>query len=309
MRWVTASVGVGLLSAAAGCANFPYGPTPPRPLPRVEPAATPSAAQLVNYLNKNAKMVQTLEVTELNLDCRQDSQPVALEAKLFCRKARDFRLLAKSIAGPEVDVGSNGEEFWFWIKRAPEPYVFHCAYADLPQVSQKLQLPFQPDYVLEAMGLTVSATPEACEVKARPGEIELIEKATSAQGQSVTKVVVFDSAPTDEALGNRPRIKQRLLRDAQGKVIASATVTKEQIIAGARLPLKMTIEYPAEKARLDMHLMETRVNAQFTEERAATLFTRRNLSNIRSFDLAKGPDQGRPTANAAIRPAGGIPPR
>ena len=50
------------------------------------------------------------------MDCKQGNElPIGLDALLACQKPRDFRLKG-SIGGKQVvDIGSNDDEFWYWI--------------------------------------------------------------------------------------------------------------------------------------------------------------------------------------------------
>src|SRR5207245_232991 len=79
----------------------------------------PTAAALVEYLNYNARLVQSLKSTKVELDAKQNGESIGLEGTLFCQKPRNFRLRATDPLGkPAVDVGSNDNEFWFWISEA-----------------------------------------------------------------------------------------------------------------------------------------------------------------------------------------------
>ena len=50
---------------------------------------------------------------------------------MACQKPRDFRLRAKILGTPAVDLGSNDQEFWYWISKVNPPHVYHCSYENL----------------------------------------------------------------------------------------------------------------------------------------------------------------------------------
>src|SRR5262249_5027994 len=86
------------------------------------PAPQPTAAAMVNYLNENAQRVQGLSCTDVTLECRQDRNSGNLSGRLDCQRPRNFRLTARVVGQPTVDIGSNGEAFWYSITKAEAPY-------------------------------------------------------------------------------------------------------------------------------------------------------------------------------------------
>src|SRR5262245_37479257 len=132
MRYVSGVLGMSVLLLLTGCSNSKWGSVfRSQQQVAVSPTeAPPTAAALGEHLNRNSRQIQTLECLELDLDCRQKLQAFGLRGKLMCQKPRNFRLLADALGQPQVDLGSNSQEFWFWIAKADPPYQFHCAYAD-----------------------------------------------------------------------------------------------------------------------------------------------------------------------------------
>src|SRR2546423_13376585 len=123
-----AGICLGIALLAAGCNHAPYmrrDQATAAPPPR-----TPTVPELVRYLNTNAQNVQSVQAS-VDMDAQQDRQPVSLGGFLACQKPRNFRLKAKVMSQPAVDIGSNDDEFWYWINKNDPPYVFHCTYRDL----------------------------------------------------------------------------------------------------------------------------------------------------------------------------------
>src|SRR5207253_6163960 len=117
------------------------------------PSEVPSKEALVQYLNDNSQRVQTLRCDDLDLTCSQGIQTVGLRGKMMCQRPRNFRMSADHWGKTEVEIGSNNEEFWYWLRRG-DPYQVHCSYKDLGDGKvQRLPFPFQPEWVIETLGL------------------------------------------------------------------------------------------------------------------------------------------------------------
>jgi hypothetical protein len=246
----------------------------------------PTAQALVDYLNDNAHRVQSLECSELSLDCRQGVQTVGLHGKMVCQKPRNFRMGASALGSQQVDLGSNDQEFWYWIGKADPPYLFHCSYADFPRASGRMPFPFQPDWIMEAMGIGEYGPAEKYQVVDRGKTLELVEQTVSPAGERVRKVTVFNRTQTR---GADPQVLAHVLQDANGKEVCGAYVSevRQDPATGAILPHRIRLVYPTERIELKLKLDEVAVNRPIDAQRTALLFSRPNLSNVQAFDLAR----------------------
>lgn len=302
MRILSARLALCATLLLAGCTQVPglRRDQPTRPLTN---AAAPSAVSLVEYLNANARQVQAIQCNRVAMDCKQDRQAVGLDGQLVCQKPRNFRLKAKVVGQPAVDIGSNENEFWYWISKADPPYVFHCGYPELSKGNVRMPFPFQPDMVVAALGMQEYDPNKQYEVNVTPRTYELIEQTTSPQGQPVKKITVFDRV---QANGTRPQVIAHVLKDAQGREICSATVYEVQQLrpSGAIVPHKVKLVYPAEKMEMTLRMYDTQVTT-IDQQRSDRLFTRRDLANLPSFDLARwaldNPTTGVQQAGATMR--------
>jgi hypothetical protein len=259
------------------------------------PTEKPTAAQLVNYLNQNAQQLQSLECMQLDLDCKVGHQPFGLQANMACQRNRNLRLVATAVGNPQADMGSNDQEFWFWIAKNDPPYLYFCSYADLAQPGMTLPFPFQPEWVMEALGMAEHDPAGSYTVNAKPGTYELVEQSVSAQGQPVQKVTVFSA-------GRNARfpVRAHLLLDAKGKKICSAEISDAQMIGGAVVPTRIVLSWPEQRMELKMKLNNPVVN-RLDQASASRLFTRPALQGVQTFDIAHPPE----TAVSQVRPAGG----
>jgi hypothetical protein len=283
-RWVPGAAL--LLAVLVGCNHTPLIPRNDRaPAPTAE--SLPEVPALVRYLNKNADLVQAVESSSLHIDCSQGSQKVGLDGLMACQKPRNFRLTAKMFAQPAADIGSNNDEFWYWISKADPPYVYHCSYRDLGTGRVRVPFPFQPDMVVAALGMAKYDENAKYELKAPPKAkyVELVQNTTSPQGQPVQRITVFHRY---EQKAPEPQVLAHVLKDARGKLICQATVHKVQIdrVTRATLPTKVTLEWPDQKLRMTL-IMPDLHGVNLTPDRTALLFRRDALNKLTAYDLAR----------------------
>jgi hypothetical protein len=294
MRQIPCAVGLAALVLFGGCHNFKgvwptsnNAQTQARPLPENVDAAT-----LVRSLNDTAAHLQSLQASDLTIDAREGNQPVGLTGIMNCQKSKNFRLVAYVLGSQAVDMGSNDQEFWYWISKADPPYLVHCSYQDLARGGVYLPFPFQPDWVLETLGMAEYNPAANYQVQVGQKVVYLIEQTTSAQGQPVRKVTVFDRTT---ATSGRPTVIAHVLQDATGKEICSAQVADLRVdpSSGATYPHVVKLMWPAQKIEMKMTLDGVRVNGLPAGQQLA-VFQRPQLRNVREIDLARLPAQ--PTA-------------
>jgi hypothetical protein len=286
-----------LVGASDGCNSmFPWH-NPDNGVGAI-PAEKPTSTDLVRFLNRNAEKIQVLECSDVTIDGKQGYQAApTLYGDMVCQKPHNFRLQAKFVSNPAVDIGSNDQELWYWIGKA-DPHVFHVDYKNLGNVKE-MPFPFQPDWILEALGMANLDETKQYTLSDTKTEWLLEEAATSPQGQAVRKVTVFNKANTK---GSTPQITAHRLLDDKGNLICSATIVEVQQDPETRaiLPRKVILSYPKEKMELKMTIGEARVAKTIDPKRAESLFQRKTLT-YPTYDLASGADT--PTG---IQRAGGI---
>jgi hypothetical protein len=301
MRYVWHGLAAGMFFLLVGC-TLPWTRTRPgdNAAPPPQNAHLPTAAALVGYLNDNARRIQTVDCRELDLDAKQKLQAVGLSGWMVCQKPRNFRLGANVAGSQMVDLGSNDREFWFWISKAEPPYLFHCSYDDFARGSAQMPFPFQPEWIIEALGIAECRAPENYQVVPQGNTLQLIEQSVSAQGKPVRKIVVFNRHTVQPP---QPQVMAYILQDASGKEVCGAYITEvaQDRATLAILPRRIRLVWPEEKMELRMKLDQVTVNGTIAPERSARLFTRPTLANVPSYDLARGLD---PAPGALRRTSG-----
>jgi hypothetical protein len=287
----------------AGCNPlFPWRKDQQPPPPAVT-GQKPDVPSLVYYLNENAKLASSLKARVV-IDAKQGMTAIGVDGNMACQKPRDFRLKAKLIGQPAVDIGSNKDEFWYWISKAKPPYLVHCSYAALGTGKVRVPFPFQPDMVLVALGMQEYDPTGKFELREFPKYLELSQEITSPQGERVQRVVVFDRMQARRA--DQPQVIAYVLKDARGQMICQARVHSVQRdgTTGPTIPTKVTIEWPAQEMKMTMALSDIQVNA-LTQADSARLFSRAELASLESYDLARQALDG----PGNLRRAGGETPR
>lgn len=258
-------------------------------------ASTPTAQELVNYINYNASQVAALEATDLALEVKSGNQGGGLSGTLFCEKPKNFRLRAKAIGKPIADFGSNDQEFWYWISQDNPPYLYHCSYAELARGNVNLPFPFQPDWVLETLGMaTLNSSVEGFQIERKRDTFELTERGVSAQGRPVLKVTVFRNGTAERSA---PQITQHRLYDERRQLIAQADVLSVKRDGRATTPNHLVLKWPQQKIEMEMKLDGLRVYpTPVLAARAPDLFNRQSIRDLPSFDLARQSLDGQPSS-------------
>jgi hypothetical protein len=292
MRSIIAAATLAVLMLALGCNIAPHRrDNPPSAPAPVADNAMPMAENLVRYLNANAQRIregEAISCANVPIDVHADGQRVGVNGKLMCQAPRNFRLTAVLLGNPAVDIGSNKDEFWYWISKNQPPYLFHCSYEALAR-GVSIPFPFQPDMAVTALGLSKYDETKRYEVrrgdnKKGPPTIELIEQTVSAQNQPIQKITVFNAQAARTP--DQPQVIAHVLKDAQGNILCVANIRRAQYVGsnGAIIPREVVFNWPSQKLQMTMHIENPQV-VSLTEDRAGTVFSRRQLG-YQSYDLA-----------------------
>jgi len=296
-----AAVGLSLLLLTTGCNLF--GARPERPDAKAPAVPTghfdkPTPDVLVSYLNREAAKLQSIDTRDLTIDVRAQGTSVSLDGTLLCQKPRYFKLVGKKMGSQEVIVGSNEERFWFYVKRDPSDALFHCSYADYDKGAIELPFPFEPEWVLEAMGMAHLSPDSSFRVDEDRETYRLIET-TTLRGQKVRKVTVFYKGFSRD---NQPQVKARMLYDANDRLVCAATIKavsrfsldQSSRTAYVTCPQEIKLEWPTQQTSLILDLGRMRVNGQLAMES----FQMPHLGS-RQVDLGRD----RPTGRSGVIPA------
>jgi hypothetical protein len=293
-------IAAALLCPAVGCnwmrewREQAQGPRPGGRL-REEPAE-----RFVQFVNLRAGQLQSVEYGDVRMRVSGKGIPLAvnLEGNLVAAQPRCFRLRAMGKVAGTIDLGSNPEQFWVYTGGAGEPMFVYASHTDFETGRAKLPggLPFEPDWVMQALGLARLPDGAAYEVKIddRERTYTLGWSGKAPNGVAVRKEIVFEGDP---ATGSRPQIKRHVLRDdAKRTVIATAEVrSAETFRAGpdaqgrqlvGQYPTRLVLKWEEPRFEMDMNLDRGVVNGGLTDDRRAKMFTRPTDLGTPAHDLA-----------------------
>jgi hypothetical protein len=278
---------VGLFAlSGASCPNMIRPQSPP--LPRVLPPS-PTLDQLIQVVNGNNSRIQSFYTGHATL-----SGPgiPALSAKIAFGRPNYFRLYATSgLTGPEVDLGSNPEVFWYWVRRSQPPDIYYCRHDQFANSPARFSIPIQPDWLIEALGVS-EIDPGLPHQGPFPlqGDRLRINTIRETPDGPVTKVTIFDGA--------QGWVLEQYIYNAQGILLARA-------VAGGhrRDPLSglVTVNCPSAQFSIRIDLGPVEINR--LSGNAAELWTMPQIPGAPAVNLANPNAQPTVTQPPGVNPA------
>lgn len=323
-----------LLTPAVGCTwmrdTMGVGNRPSNNATGAIPKVT--AEQLVGYLNGQAERLKNVNYGEATVSAREgdglkgvitERAYPTLRGRLSASQPRNFRMVATGgLVDAKVDLGSNPDQFWAYLQ-APtmQPMYVFASHSDFEANKAKLpgNMPFEPDWVLQALGMTkfptdaayeevsAAATPvstgggrsplRAVPVNERDRTYTLRWPATMPNGTQVKKEVIF-AADDADASRNEPQVRRHLIRDLRGKLLCSAEIKSARTVpVGGTDPATgrpFVVQYPTEvvlrweeqKFEMTLKLDSAKVNQEMTQQDMRRLFDLPNIPGANPVDLA-----------------------
>jgi len=283
---------------------------PPQPAPKPLAQRTIEVTEFVAEHNRNAERIQSLkarpsvQIVGRRLTGRTD-------ARLAMQRPRDFKLEMESVGGnKKADIGSNNEKFWFWVQNDDDKSIYWCNYADLK--SSGLPITFQPDWIVEALGLKPISPEEAAGIRVKEGPergtTTLIFPPIQNKADTYTRVVVV--------WNDNLRIKEyRILAGDRQTMLAQAVVKgykeheidsdETSTIRRCYLPDEIRFDWKKEGLALDVAIQDVVINrldpalktSIFVEPRMPG-YTRQNLADLKLGQ----PNNSRTTVRRTLPP-------
>lgn len=183
------------LPFTAGCGAFPFWLRQNQvQLPPEAFTDMPNMEDVIYTVNANTDRVEQLQTKNATLRVNGVAMP-ALRMNMAYQRPRNFRLRAQlsQFTGRELDLGSNNELFWFWIRRAQQPGVYFARHDQFAASPVRELIPVEPHRLPEALGL-VRLDPSASHVgpTLREDLLEVRSRIPSPRGD-LTRVILLDS--------------------------------------------------------------------------------------------------------------------
>ena len=213
------------------------------PLPRTLPA-NPSLDQIIASVHDNTQRVRSYMAPQAVLAVPGVPR---LSARVACEPPRRFRLQARTaVSGDELDIGSNDDLFWLWIRRHEPPVMLFCRHDRYAQSSARLLLPVKAEQMPELLGLVTFAPGDRHEgpFPLPDGRIEIRSHLDAAAGpDGSASATMLKSTILD---GVTALVQEQHLFTADGRRIASVRTAGHRVDAasGAALPRTVEVDWP-----------------------------------------------------------------
>ena len=164
------------------------------------------------------------------------------------------------LGGPELDLGANEDVFWLWVRRNQPPALFFCRRDQFAMSSARQIIPVEPEWLIEAIGLTRFDPMEPHEGP-KPvggGRVEIRTHRPGPMGD-MTKITILDAWDGT--------VLEQHLYDAAGQRIATAITSKykRDPNSGAALPRSIDVQWPTAQMSFHVDVTDWQVNAIPTE--------------------------------------------
>ena len=287
---------------ASGCRTAGLSPSA-RPTPAVvpEPKLSFHLDEFIEDHNRNAERIESLtsKASITGSMTSPDTGEVATYAtsgRLSMLRPKNFKLELYGRISNVADIGSNADRFWFWLDaqqaEKADRHVYFCDYEDLP--SANLAGTYQPDWIVDALGLKTITADEAASVRVSPGPKEKLTKLTfpaSGEPSSYTRVMlVSDVSRRVVEYHVLDREGKKLHGQADIKLYKDVTLDEEETESAKAetcyVPESLKLQWTNERLSLDILLKDLAVNPPFSARMKAN-FVEPSPRGYTPLDLAE----------------------
>jgi len=237
-----------LLFAASGanCRQYVRQYTEPRTL--VESA---TLEQIAEKVNGNSAKIVNAQSTQAKFKA-DGVMPV--NANIAFEAPRRLHVQA-SFMGPQLDLGSNDEQFWIWIKQHEPPAVFVCRHDQFATSAAQQLMPIEPERLIEAIGMphidpSLALGPPRI---AGANRIEIGSRLPSAAGE-LKKITIIDAW--------NGHVLEQNIYDPLGMLIAQSLTSRYSYdpTTGAAMPRTIEIRWPTAKMAFTLEVSDWMIN-------------------------------------------------
>jgi len=237
--------------------------------PQARCALAPQAGvpEILAHVNQNTARIQSWRA--LNAAITSPDLPVSISASVAVEPPRNFRLVARSPFGPEVDLGSNPEQYWFWARQDESKRIYLARHeqvtrAETVRLARPAHegpmaggMPFEPEWIMEAMGVIAIDPGRVREIRRDPQAriVTLEEQRVSPAGEPVFKLTAIDLC--------HGLVREHALYDARQQLIARATLrehVRDTSGSQAVLPSKIDLVWPMARINMTMRMGAIEIN-------------------------------------------------
>lgn len=295
--WLLLTVTLLLSTSGATCQRSlvnPFaaaGPAAPQVL--VEGA---TRDQIIAAVNQNSARIQSLSVTGASITIPDTMELPILSGNIAAERPGRFRFTAGTAFGQEIDIGSNDELFWMWVRRNQPPAVLICRHDQFAGSNIRQIMPVEPTWLLAAMGIVdldpASVIDGPLPSARGPGTVELRSWLPSASG-TLQRVTVIEA--------RRALVTEQHVYDQAGTTLLASAVAESHRyypVEQVSLPERISIRLPASGLAFRIDMGAVHIN-QLAGDRQS-LWTLPTFEGYPQHDLG-GAAPGTPSPGQADR--------
>ena len=209
LRWLLLIV-TGLFSlSGASCPHLLQQYTNPLPRRLARLAAADVGAG--HRRGEQEQLADSIVFDESRLDQRP-GLPLAVDEHRLRAAAGIPHAGGTSIVGAELDLGSNDELFWFWVKRSQPPAIYYCRHDQFAASQARQMTPFEPRWLIEALGVVEFDRSLPNKLTVLPNDRLRIDTIRNTPEGPMTKVTILD--------GSQGWVLEQHLYDARRRLVA-----------------------------------------------------------------------------------------
>lgn len=273
----------------------PFGPPgPAAPQVLVDGAARD---QIIAAVNQNSSRIQSLSVTGASITIPDTLGLPLLSGNIAAERPGRFRLTAgTAVTGQEIDLGSNDELFWMWVRRNQPPAVYICRHDRFATSNIRQVMPVEPSWLLAALGI-VDIDPAQVFDGPLPrgdGTVELKTWLPSSFGR-LNRVIVIDA--------RRAWVVEQHIYDQAGTTLLASAVAESHRyypVEQVSLPDRLSIRLPPSGINFKIDLGQMQINQ--LPANGGALFTLPTFDGFPQYDLG-GAVPGTPVPGRLSAPA------
>jgi hypothetical protein len=233
----------------------PFGPPDPA-APQVLLAGA-TRDQIIAAVNQNSARIHSLSATGASITIPDTMNLPILTANIAAERPGRFRLTAgTAITGQEIDLGSNDQLFWMWVRRNQPPAVYFCRHDQFANSAIRQMMPIEPAWLLAALGM-VDIDPASVydgPLARGDGKVEIRSWLPSASGR-LTRVMVIDAS--------RAWVVEQHVYDPSGQTLIASAVTESHRYYPAEqvsLPQRISLRLPTAGLAMKIDLGTVQIN-------------------------------------------------
>ena len=251
-----------------------------------------SLEQVMAAVNQNSSRIVSYQTNNASITVPGMPGIPLLRGNIAAQRPGRLRLQASTaITGPEVDLGSNDELFWFWVRRNDPPALYFSRHDQFVGSAAQQLMPVEPQWLLDALGMMQFSPTDRHEgpLPHSDGTIE-IRSILQTRSGTMTKSTVIDA--------RRAWVLKQHVYDTAGTLLASAIARSHRFYPaiGASLPQEVEIHMPVAQMSLSIDVGTVALN-QVADNPA--LWSLPAMSGYQQIDLGTAPPGAFPAISSA----------